>query len=474
MSVFMDRPAGGPAARPLSRTVWPVLAALGGLYAVLAAGRISNADASSMLEVTRSLLRGGVHVPEEVWSVSGRGGLFYSQYGLLTPVWWLPWAALGRLAARVVPLLPAAQWEEFMVSFAAIPPALAVLTLLAWAWHREGLEPRRMRAGLWLFGLASLLLPYSKIPGSDLLMALALFGAWVALTGKPAPRSWLLAGLGLGAALLARKQAQIEVPFFLLFAAWVWWTRVRATPLRWRLPAALAAGFAPGVLLALAYNYARYENPWLEKYRGHEPWAMPPTGQWLEWLRGFTVGGRAGFLPYTAVPLVVAAIALRRWWRRDRATVLLVTALVGANLLFFSVQWYWAGGVGFGSRFLVFLTPLLALGWAYVDSPLSGLRRFMLGAAVALALFLNAPGVLVDPLAVTARNELLHGGQAWEPAVRLAEAGRVLGVPAAQIPPEATAGHPVLSHSPFAVPDFWWVQVWDQLRQRRNPPPPAP
>ncbi|MFN0067547.1 MAG: hypothetical protein ACKVYV_07910 [Limisphaerales bacterium] len=462
--------AGTPApASAFRHAVWPVLAALGALYALLAAGRISNSDATSMLEVSRALLRGGINVPEEVWSVPGRGGLFYSQYGLLTPVWWTPWVLAGQVLARLVPMLPAPQWEEFMVSFAAIPPTLAVLALLAWSWWRAGLAAARVRAGLWLFGLASLLLPYAKIPGSDLLMALGLFGAWVALSGRACMRNWLLAGLGLGAALLARKQAQIEAPFFLLFAAWVWWTRGRGTPQRWRLPAALATGLGACVLLALAYNFARYGHPLLEKYRGHGPFVLPTLGQWLEWSWSFTAGGRVGFVLYAAVPLVVAAMALRPWWRREPATVALVAALVAANLAFFSVQWYWAGGVGFGSRFLVFLTPLLAVGWAHVDFPLSGLRRAILGAAIVLALFLNGPGVLVDPLAVTARNELLRDGRGWEPMVRLAEAGRVLGVPAAQLP-ESAVGHPVLGHRPFAVPDFWWAQVGDQLRKRSAAP----
>lgn len=474
MSAGTDRAEGASPVRAYWRATWPVLAALGLLYGLLASGRVSNSDSNSMLEVTRSLLRGGVDVPEEAWGVPGRHGLFYSQYGLLTSLWWVPWVAAGRVAARFVPMLPAAQWEEFMVSFAAIPPALAVLALLGWAWHRGGLEARRVRTGLWLFGLASMLLPYVKIAGSDLPMALGLFGAWVALSGAASARNWLLAGLGLGAALLARKQAQIEVPFFLLFAAWAWWTRVRGTPQRWRLPAALAAGFVPCVLLALAYNYARYGDPLLEKYRAIEPFELPPLGRWLEWSWGFTFGGRVGFVPYTLVPLAVAALALPRWWRRDRDSLVLVAVLVAANLAFFSMQWYWAGGIGFGARFLVFLTPLLALGWMHLAFPLDGARRALVAAAAAAALFLNVPGVLVDPLAVTARNEALHGGHAWEPAVRLAEAGRVLGVPAAQLPSGLAAGHPVLGHRPFAVPDFWWMQVWDQLRRRGTPPPAAP
>jgi hypothetical protein len=485
----MNPPSSPDAATEDRRLRWTFFA-LGLIYFLSANGRIGNSDASTMLELSRSLLDGRIDVPPLSTVARGPDGHFYSQYGLLTSMWWVPFVFIGRTAAALMPQFPAAQWEEAVVSFAGMWTVLALLAFLARAWRRCGADGRKIRQGVWLFGLATILWPYAKSSMSDPMMALCLVASYVHANGGQAsrlrdlpsgdselatatpgqagrlpyvePRKWdpWLAGLWVGLALLTRKQAQVIVPFFVLF--YLLRSRNDASPYRSRL--VYFAGLLPPVLLQLLYNTARWGGPFREVY-GPEHGAS-----WFSSDPAVVLGGawRALFGEYAGLfvfnPILVAVLAggVVSWWRRDRLSLLLVAVVFVTQALFIGSFSFGHGAFTFGSRFLLLLVPLLGLGWAHWDGA-AAWRRWLLGGTAALGLMIQFLGVTTDPLAAMHRRDFYLGPTTPILWAHFEELQRTLGLRPEPPPPgpEATL---YWTHPSFQVPDFWWCHLARQLR----------
>jgi hypothetical protein len=75
-------------------------------YVLTGGGRVVGSDEVTMLEVSRSMLRGQIAVPEGA-TLRGKGGLHYSKNAAGQPVLALPLVALAEGAARLARLDPA-------------------------------------------------------------------------------------------------------------------------------------------------------------------------------------------------------------------------------------------------------------------------------------------------------------------------------------------------------------------------------
>ena len=358
------------------------------------------------------------------------------------------------------------QCEEFAVSFASGLIAVACLGYLCWYWRERGVPSQRIRAGLWLWGIATCLWPYSRLPGSDLIMGLSLLAALVhfELRREQARHLWL-AGLWLGLAVLSRKQAQTIVP---IVGLWMVsrcrpGTRVLGRPsgglaqFGW-----LATGAAGPLLVQLAYNHARYGSPFIERYR--EAGLLPLTLRlWTDRIAGLTYGWEHGFLVFNTVAVLVAAAALTGWSSPGRRLLGLLAVLWVTQIAFLAILPFWNGGVCFGSRFLVFFALLAGLLWPEIPPVGAGWRRWVLGATAVLGAGVQWLGVWVDPLAGARRAELEPGRTPNQTVGLMQESLRVLRIPGGELSP-GSAADPVMRHPAFQVPDFWWCQAI-QLRR---------
>lgn len=460
--------------------------ALAAIYLLSISGRVSNVDAAKMMEVSHALLESRISVPADgLFTLPGPDGLHYSYFGPLSSVWYIPFILAGQVLARLVGWFGAPVWEEFMVSFSPVPLALGVLGYLLRYWKSQGASPARASAGLWLVGIGTSLWPYAKYPGSDPLMTLALLAAVVHGLNWRRTREVWLAGVWCGLAWLARKQAEIEVPWIILFLGLRGWrlagtrrpfTREVLVPLGW-----LMAGFLPLLLVQLGYNQARFGSPFREPNAAiHTLWMMPSLASALRTIIEMTVWPSRGLVAYNLLAVLMFAFAWPAWRKHaaDRELPLLVLVLLGENLLFFAGTWYWNSGmVSYGSRYLLFLLPLMALGWAQVPWPLNPLRcgAFALGGI--WAVWLAVMGVLVDPLPAGMRFMVLNYGQpfyrTFYPLAYAQECARVLGLNRDPLP-AALAARLEMAHFAFQIPDLWWCQAFKQFQDRQALKAPAP
>ncbi len=430
-----------------------------------ASGRVGVSDAGVMLELTRALLRGEVHIDSNNRKLPrDTAGRPTSPYGVLTSALWVPAVVAGRATQAVAPRADPTQWEEFYVSFVNTGLVAVLLALLARVWHERGTPPHRVRLGLWLWGLGTLLLPYSKWPFSDTPMALALFLSWeLPLRTHATLRHALLSGVAAGLALLARRQADAIVPFIALAV-------VLATPCRPRLRFALAwfAGLFPLLVLRGAYNMGRFGNAFTEtRHDFHNIPTLRPAHVW-ERITAVVTSEEEGWVYYLAIPLLVAVLAFPAWRRRQPAELagIVLLAVTGWMLL----VWLPVGpSVSLGARYALYLVPLLGVGWAYLPDPLPTVQRFLLAPVAALSLVLMVAGTAIDPVPVSLRAPTLPPGPFPHFRAYLAEARRQW-VPGLDPAPPGIVDPVAWNHPAFRHPDFWWLHLATSFR----PVPAAP
>jgi hypothetical protein len=478
MSPSWSAPAASPGRFP-GRT----LALIGLVYLATASGRSGNADVELMLSQSRAFLAGQVHLLPG--AADGRGGVgvggfLYCHYGIGAPLYWIPFLLAGRLLAATVGVLSVNGWEEFAVGFSPALVALGVLSVLARLWIDAGAPDRRVRAGLWLFGLGSLLWPYSKLIGSDLLMALLLLAGIAAGSRAPSFRGAFLSGLCWAAAFLTRKQLVSLLPCLLLWTVWRGWqgTPDEGAAEKGRLRSAVRNGVAASIpilasiLFKLWWNRVRFGGWLTEPYPGSDDWTVPTAHEFAGRLAGQLLDGGRGQLWYNGIGITVAVLAARTWWRRGRDTLLVVAGCCLSTWLFFGLMSFWPGGVSFGPRLQLLLTPLCAVAWAYLPDPLDLARKRLLATALAVTLVVVVPGVFVDPVAVDKHQEWILGMGRPQWLAGWGEMRAVLGFGRPKLPPGLPgSAYTLENHPPFQNPDLWWCHAAKLLRHRSRPDP---
>ncbi|MFN2226951.1 MAG: hypothetical protein ACK2UY_11600, partial [Anaerolineae bacterium] len=204
----------------------------------------------------------------------------------------------------------------------------------------------------------------------------------------------LLAGAGLGLALLARLNNALAAPLLgLLLLGYLYRRHGR----RWQAFLAPALLFGLPVLAALGisgwYNWLRFGNPLTTGYLPEESFTTP----FFQGLYGLTLSWGKGLFWYN--PLLIAAVAAwPAFYRRHRAEAALAAAVVLTTIFFYAPWYLWWAGHGWGPRFLVSLLPFAALPLAAAIE-LAGRHRSLalaLGLLAAASLTVQGLGVAVD------------------------------------------------------------------------------
>lgn len=427
-------------ARPSQRR-WllpPALAlfvCLASLFILTSGGHTYSYDEETMFALTESLAeRGSVEIPNcggcaIIPSDPAPGGHSYSRYGPLQSLAALPLYLLGRGIAGEH---DAARWftTRFFASLlnALITPAIAAL--LYWLVRQLGYGVRIGLATALVYGLGTQAWPHAKTFFAEPLTTLCLLGAvycWWRLdqlrqeVGVTAEWRWA-AGLGLccGLAMATKWGAAIALPTLGLataFTLWRNWRQGAPLPRTCTVGVVAALGLAAPVALVLAYNYARYADPFETGYGAAEVGAIQSGGFWLPLAALLISPGKGIFLFSPVVALALPAWPL--FFRRHRALALVAAGLSLTHLLFYARVPTWPGGTAWGPRFLDFVVPLLVLplcsGLAWLARQ-QGWRRRALTVAGALvlgaALVVQLLGVLVN--FDTAFNAVTAGRRYWD------------------------------------------------------------
>ena len=386
----------GTVARPSDRGLALALLAL--LYAVYLAtfsGTYHSSDEMAMLVATDSLARRGEWDVELLrWMGQQQGsfgpdGHLYSRKGIGMTLAALPhyWLALQIDSVGNV--------QAGMLTDAAVTALTGVLVFLA--LRRLGYGRAASLLSALAYGLGTMAWPYARYFFSEPLAALGLMAAFYFLLrfrDEQDHLSPLLAGAGLGLALLARLNNALAAPLLgLLLLAYLYRRHGR----RWQGYVAPVLLFGLPLLAALGvsgwYNWLRFGNPLTTGYLPEESFATP----FFQGLYGLTLSWGKGLFWYN--PLLIAAVAAwPAFYRRHRTEAALAAAVVLTTLFFYAPWYLWWAGHGWGPRFLVSLLPFATLPLA-TALELAGRHRNLalaLGALAAASMAIQVLGVAVD------------------------------------------------------------------------------
>ena len=87
------------------RTVLRLVLWVFGLYALTMAGRVVSGDGETMFQTTRAVVeRGQLSIDQRPEAAVGRGGRYFSKYGLGQSVVQAPFVVAGRVIAFLAPI----------------------------------------------------------------------------------------------------------------------------------------------------------------------------------------------------------------------------------------------------------------------------------------------------------------------------------------------------------------------------------
>ena len=385
-----------------------LFACLFACYMLAYSGQLHTIDETSMFAVTESMVKWGRLDTNQIawsqWALSpataqgsfGPGGNVFSKKGLAisllaVPLYWIGMNVSGMGLVQTTMLLN--------------PIVTALTGTVVFLYLRQ--LGYSTKIGLWvalLFGLGTVAVVYTKVFSSEPVSALALLLAiYFALRchGRRALINSSLAGLSLGLAVATTAANLITAPFLLLYLSQCTMHDARDTfhasrfmhhvsritnslrkhwRERWKHLALFLASFAVVCLLVGFYNYARFGNP-LDSGRRFAKGEAFSSPLWVG-LYGLLLSPYKSIFLYS--PILLASLAsFPLFLRRHRREGWLIGLIVIAHLLLFATWYMWWGGFAWGPRFLVPLTPLLAVTLAPLVEAV--LTRGSLPAKLALA-----------------------------------------------------------------------------------------
>jgi hypothetical protein len=263
---------------------------------------------------------------------------------------------------------------------------------------------------------------YARYPYSEILQLACFLGTFRATWRTiAAPTRREAAWLGVWAGCLLEAKYIYALAIVGAAAALLW--SIRDNPTRRRVFGWAAVAGAPFVILALIYNYLRWDSP-LES--GYGPYLGAYFGGSLfDGLWGMLASPDKSALLYSP-PLVLALLAAPAAFRAQPRFGLLVGCVAVPTLLVCCTYRSWSGDYAWGPRFFVYLVPiaLVPLAWFEVASRV---KRLALAAAIAAGIAVQLLGNALYwdhfiRIAIDTKNQWL--GRPNRKGAYVAEAGR--------------------------------------------------
>jgi hypothetical protein len=352
-------------------------------------------DANVQYMVAESLVhRGAIDIPRP-WPDDlprGSGGKFYSTYPLVTSLLQVPGLVMLDGTAALAP--GARGFARPLTSHLACSALGALTCLLFFRLCRQRKLSRAAASGatavlafattVWVYAHYS----YSEIAQTAMFTGLVLHLLRTEDEPTPSNARWL----GLYAGLLFSMKYIYAVAILGAAVVLAWRLRHDRRLLA-RLTLAAATTSLPFVVVALVYNALSWGSPLSTGYHPYfaSYWGENPlVGLW-----GMFLSPGKSLVLYSP-PLVLGLAALPRLWRDHRSACIAVLATAGPVLAVYS-RYKLNGDYAWGPRFVVFMVPALALGFAvaidaWLARPRSWLRRGVLACAVALGLAVQLLG----------------------------------------------------------------------------------
>ncbi len=323
----------------------------------------SNGDPVNYFIVAQSMVdRGTVELEknEFVPLERGKGGAYYSKFGIGQSLAEAPFYWFGRLVA---PRGSSGYYRYFFMYFVSelsVPVLCALICVFFALLALElGFSLRAAAVGSFILGLGTLIWPYAKIGFSEPLQGFALLGAFlyaVRSRNKDCTVCAAAAGLFTGALFLTKTANLIVVPLFLVYFIFA----DRPAGHRLIRSAAFLVQITIFFALQLIYNNIRFGSFWNFGYNTGRDAIFGFSVSPLSGLYGFLFSPGKSIFVYSPV-LVAALMGAMALHRRRRAESILLWTISSAVALTYSRWWAWHGDWCWGPRFLVPLVPLMLL-----------------------------------------------------------------------------------------------------------------
>ena len=357
------------------RIAWLLFGFLLSVYLLTGKGFSEILDAEGYYLIAKAMVEdGSVGIKTELSSAVLHGteltreGRTFLHFGIGYPLFITPFYVAGKLIGQgaIVVSGTLARFELF-IPRAAVSTAPAIITALTgvvlyYLLLQLGVSLPASVAGGLMFGLATYAWPYAKIgfyePFLALCQALALL--WVVVYAATYRARWLaLASLAAGWGIAAKPSLGLLLPVLIAYVSWAAWRGGKGLRLR-RLAAAgvtLGAGLALWAGVILWYNAARTGDP---TNVGYSPGNYMPSlnpQHLAEAMYGNTFSPGRGFFVFSPVALLFL-LGIPWLWRRARAELIAMLALVLLNFGFFATRMNWATMRPWGPRYLEPLAPI--------------------------------------------------------------------------------------------------------------------
>lgn len=368
-----------------------ITATAAALFLATSGGRLYVSDSHVKLSTARSIVdRASTAIPSfgQLTVVSPETGRIYSKFEILHSLMMLPacFAAKGITAAGLAP--PELRYPlESVLASAASPLFAALAAGLLFLFIQGLFRDRRSALALAaLFCLATMVWPYSKRSWTELpQLTFLLSAAWLLVAARHRPGRALLlaAGASFGGVVALRITGIVLLPLFVLFLVLPPYPRDRIIE---RLSLFLV-GIALMVLPLIAIvNQVQFGS--LFAIYGWRSGGF--TTNFALGLRGFLISPGESFFLYSPI-LLLAPLAARRLWLRDKGAFSLAFGIPAALMLLYASWWFHA--YTWGPRFLLPAIPFLLVPVALVLRSSRPFARRLVIALVALSVFVQVLGV---------------------------------------------------------------------------------
>jgi hypothetical protein len=278
----------------------------------------------------------------------GVDGLLYAKKGVTPSLALLPLVAL----AQAVPVLPL---RATALLLNPVVTALTTVLLYTFARHLD-YRPRTAFSVSLVYGLATYAIIYTTtLFGEPLAALLLLVTLMTAYSYRQKGKAhWLIAaGFTLGLLPGVNLTYGVMAPLIGLYAFGI-------APRRWRIKhlTAMILPFLCMIVLLLAYNWARFGSLFESGYNFAEGEGF--TTPFGVGVFGLLLSPYRGMVWYNPVLLlgIPGALMLQR---KHSPLMGIILALGIAQIATYASWWSWHGGVTWGPRFLIPVTPLLVL-----------------------------------------------------------------------------------------------------------------
>ncbi len=361
--------------RPATR-LWVFLFFLS-IYITTAGGHYYSSDGLTVYLVAKSLVTTGsvflqnTDTYAQLAIISGIGGNAVPVVLPAQSMLMIPFYLAGHILSSFFPVQFSDYLLQLVTSFLnSFVTALLIMFFYSFVRKLDYSKRVAIFSSL-IFGLTTIIWPYSKYDFSEPVVSLFLFGAFYWLFAFAKDKllyQIVLAGTFIGIAQLTKVAAILAIGPLLLYYLWVlyadWKERrdIRLIIVNLVIFGGVLTFFYSGIFV---YNFIRFGSLSSTGYG-----VLEFTNPIFTGIYGLTISTGKGFFLYSPTA-VLLFFGIRGLYRKYAAMTLTIIVMALITVIFFSRLYVWHGDVALGPRYLVYLTPFLMLPVAEVVSNLS-------------------------------------------------------------------------------------------------------